>query len=189
MKTCQECSRDIAQNRNKFCGNSCAATFRNRGVRRHGKEPRSCLNCESVTRNEKYCSLRCQHAYQGREALEDWKSGRLSGTTASGEPAEVVRRYIRSKKGEKCWRCGWCERNPHTGIVPVQIHHIDGDWKNNREENLELLCPNCHSLTGNYGSRNIGKGEGRCRGVSRTEASALRRLGSSPIVTLWKNSL
>ena len=26
---------------------------------------------------------------------------------------------------------------------------------NNSEENLQLLCPNCHSLTENFGSRNI----------------------------------
>lgn len=25
---------------------------------------------------------------------------------------------------------------------------------NNKEENLELLCPNCHSLTDNFGALN-----------------------------------
>ena len=27
---------------------------------------------------------------------------------------------------------------------------VDGNRKNNKEENLILLCPNCHSLTENY---------------------------------------
>ena len=43
----------------------------------------------------------------------------------------------------------------------LQVNHIDGNYKNNREENLELLCPNCHSLTPNYRSLNRGKGRKR----------------------------
>ena len=34
------------------------------------------------------------------------------------------------------------------------MHHIDGDCTNNKMENLQLLCPNCHSLTSNFGSLN-----------------------------------
>ena len=45
-----------------------------------------------------------------------------------------------------------------TNKCPLQIHHIDGNYKNNSEENLELLCPNCHSLTHNYGTLNKGNG-------------------------------
>ena len=36
--------------------------------------------------------------------------------------------------------------------IPLEIHHIDGDCTNNKMENLQLLCPNCHSLTSNFGS-------------------------------------
>lgn len=50
--------------------------------------------------------------------------------------------------------CGWGEENPHTHLIPLQIHHIDGDCTNNKEENLQLLCPNCHSLTETFGGRN-----------------------------------
>jgi predicted HNH restriction endonuclease len=27
----------------------------------------------------------------------------------------------------------------------LQLHHIDGNRENNKEENLTLLCPNCHT--------------------------------------------
>lgn len=50
--------------------------------------------------------------------------------------------------------CGWNEINPYTGLIPLQIHHIDGNCLNNEENNLELLCPNCHALTENYGNLN-----------------------------------
>lgn len=35
-----------------------------------------------------------------------------------------------------------------------QIHHIDGDSTNNCLNNLQLLCPNCHSQTDNFCSKN-----------------------------------
>lgn len=34
------------------------------------------------------------------------------------------------------------------------MHHIDGDCTNNKIENLQLLCPNCHSLASKFGSLN-----------------------------------
>ncbi|MFW5895280.1 MAG: HNH endonuclease [archaeon] len=40
----------------------------------------------------------------------------------------------------------------------LEIEHIDGNAKNNREENLDLICPNCHSLTSTYKALNSGKG-------------------------------
>ena len=55
--------------------------------------------------------------------------------------------------------CDWCEVHPITGNIPIQLNHIDGDSDNNKLNNLELLCPNCHSLTFNYG--NLNKGNGR----------------------------
>jgi hypothetical protein len=36
----------------------------------------------------------------------------------------------------------------------MHLHHKNGDPLDNRLENLQLLCPNDHSLTENYGGRN-----------------------------------
>ena len=54
----------------------------------------------------------------------------------------------------KCEKCNWGEEHPITHTVPLAVHHIDGDCTNNKIENLQLLCPNCHSLTENFGSLN-----------------------------------
>jgi len=56
---------------------------------------------------------------------------------------------------------GWGERNPFTGLIPLEVEHIDGNYKNNRPENLILLYPNCYSLTKNYRGANKGKGRGK----------------------------
>ena len=58
-----------------------------------------------------------------------------------------IRERLFRERGRKCERCGWTETNPFTKIIPVQIDHKDGNNKNNAKENLEILCPNCHSLT------------------------------------------
>jgi hypothetical protein len=56
-----------------------------------------------------------------------------------------------------CQKCGWNKMNEHTKKVPLTVHHIDGDCSNSRPSNIELICPNCHSLTETYGNLNKGK--------------------------------
>jgi predicted HNH restriction endonuclease len=38
------------------------------------------------------------------------------------------------------------------------VEHIDGNYENDREKNLTLLCPNCHSLTPTFRALNRGNG-------------------------------
>jgi len=71
----------------------------------------------------------------------------------------MIRRYLIQIRGECCETCGWNERHPITGNVPITVHHMDGDSDNNRPENLRLLCPNHHSLTSTYGNLNRGNGK------------------------------
>ena len=69
--------------------------------------------------------------------------------------ARVVRIYLIEQHGkEECWKCGWDEVHPVTGKVPLELNHIDGDWRNGTLENLEVICPNCHSLTPNFRALN-----------------------------------
>jgi hypothetical protein len=42
-------------------------------------------------------------------------------------------------------------------LIPLEVHHIDGNHLNNELENLQLLCPNCHALTENWRGKNINK--------------------------------
>jgi 5-methylcytosine-specific restriction endonuclease McrA len=50
----------------------------------------------------------------------------------------------------------------HMGLpLTLQLDHIDGITSNNRLENLRFLCPNCHTQTPTYGSKNIK----RCKNV------------------------
>lgn len=50
----------------------------------------------------------------------------------------------------------WSKINPYTNTLPLEIDHIDGNSENNSEDNLRLICPNCHSST--YRGANRGHG-------------------------------
>lgn len=103
--------------------------------------------------SQKFCSKECGFEYNYRMTIEKWKSGEIDGTNGySCSP--FVRKYLFRKFNNSCQECGWGLVNEYTGKSPLQVHHIDGNSLNNNEDNLMLLCPNCHSLTENFGSRN-----------------------------------
>jgi hypothetical protein len=55
-------------------------------------------------------------------------------------------------KEDRCERCGL--RDWQEAPISLQLHHRNGRGLDNRLENLELLCPNCHTQTENWGARN-----------------------------------
>ena len=58
-------------------------------------------------------------------------------------------------KQDKCEKCGIFE---WMGIkLPLELHHKDGNHFNNNLDNLEILCPNCHSIQEGNSGANIGK--------------------------------
>lgn len=62
------------------------------------------------------------------------------------------RLFDKGYKERKCEICGISEWNEKP--ISLQIHHINGDNCDNRIENLQVLCPNCHSQTDTYCGRN-----------------------------------
>ena len=65
----------------------------------------------------------------------------------------VKSRLLRSGlKEERCEGCGLTEWRGKP--IPLQLHHVNGDGMDQRLENLEILCANCHSQTDNWGGRN-----------------------------------
>ena len=124
-----------------------------------------CLNCGKELRNiknsrHKYCSNACQQEYLYKEWVKQYKKDNaIAKTSKWGQIPETLRRYIFEKFENKCCLCGWSEINPYTNTLPLEIDHIDGNSENNSEDNLRLICPNCHSLTKTY--RGANKGNGR----------------------------
>lgn len=59
------------------------------------------------------------------------------------------------REGYKEYKCEKCKNTEWYGKpIPLELHHINGDNTDNRLENLQILCPNCHSFTDTYGGKN-----------------------------------
>ena len=145
------------------------------------KKPRpKCPVCggEPARSFYKYCSNKCQLEYQRRKYMEDWKSGRTSGLQSIGIVSTLVKKYLREKYGDKCCLCGWSKVNQKTGKVPLVADHIDGNWRNNAESNLRLICPNCDALLPTFSALNKGNGR-KNRAPSRRSQEAKEFLSKS----------
>lgn len=75
------------------------------------------------------------------------KKGSVIGSSSLRE--KILKEGLKERKCENCGLTEWMG-NP----IKLELHHINGDNTDNRIENLQILCPNCHSFTDNYGGKN-----------------------------------
>ena len=64
----------------------------------------------------------------------------------------TLKRKLIEKRGHQCERCyntKWLNFP-----ITLELHHKNGNHYDNSEDNLELLCPNCHSYTKNWKGKN-----------------------------------
>lgn len=117
-----------------------------------------CLNCGKELHrsqsNQKFCNNKCQNDYIYKQYIERWKNGEKTGIIGEYGISRYLKHYLFEKYNNKCCKCGWGEINQYTGNIPLEIEHKDGNYTNNSEDNLELLCPNCDSQLDTYKSKN-----------------------------------
>ncbi|MEU8847841.1 HNH endonuclease signature motif containing protein [Streptomyces sp. NPDC048564] len=91
----------------------------------------------------------------GEILVEDTSAG------ATRVPSSRLKRAMRELGVAE--RCALCSIEPVWlgEPLPLEVDHIDGNWRNNRIGNLRLLCPNCHSTTDSYRGRGKRGARGR----------------------------
>lgn len=130
-----------------------------------GKITKKCIYCNkehtgynNYQQRRKFCSLECSAKYKREQAWLPKREAIERGETNLSDNIECnnsyFKRYLIEQYSAKCMRCGWSETNTFTNRIPIEIEHKDGDCTNNNLSNLELLCPNCHSLTATYKGAN-----------------------------------
>lgn len=61
---------------------------------------------------------------------------------------DSIKKHLIRKYGHQCFKCGNTEWN---GLpIALEVEHISGESTDNSEDNLSLLCPNCHAQTPTY---------------------------------------
>lgn len=135
----------------RFCNRKCANGFST-------KSKRSEINKKvSKTLTGRYLQETSKDAI--RKAWEDgrykrngrkkFKVNELFKETPTVRNHSVIKRLL--VEAGKTWECEICHLSKWLGEdINLQLHHINGNNKDNRFCNLQLLCPNCHSFTDNW---------------------------------------
>jgi hypothetical protein len=157
-KICPNCERVLPyeERYNQFCNQSCAASYNNRGVARNAKHPSFCSNCAKPKekRHNKYCdSCIREGVYNVKKNLEEYTNDR-------GRRGYLIR--TREHRCQVCQLTEWMDKP-----MPLELDHIDGNPDHNAEENLRLICPNCHAQTETYKGKGIEYGHTSVRKTMR----------------------
>jgi len=95
------------------------------------------------------------NAARQRGAIVSRPVGMPLGVLVAGErnrshlKARLLRMGVKTNACELCGISTWRGRP-----LSLALHHVNGQAQDNRLENLQLLCPNCHSQTENFAGRN-----------------------------------
>ena len=122
----------------------------------------NCINCQKenlfkgYSYTSKYCDNKCQQEFQYARYIAAWKSGTVDGRKGKTQTSGYIHRYVLEKQSGKCAECNI---DTYNGLpITLELDHINGHADDNSEENLRCLCPNCHSQTSTYKSKNKGNG-------------------------------
>lgn len=118
------------------------------------------LKCKPETLNSYLKKMNIEYAGQ-----QGWAKGIKSQHYKTAEEyikQDCVKSHLLKQKlikdgikENKCEICGCYEWQGK--ILPLELHHKDGNHFNNNFDNLQILCPNCHSIQEGNSGRNIGK--------------------------------
>lgn len=119
---------EIQENKGRvFCTATCYGIFCRKEIR--------CAVCEKLILaglNKKTCSRSCANIY--RTGVH-YKSNQPKNKVTTLRQIKI---RLLEARGGKCERCNYSKSEV------LQVHHKNRNRSDNRTENLELVCPNCH---------------------------------------------
>ncbi len=103
-------------------------------------------NYNNMRKTLQRLKLNCSH-WEG----QSWSSGQQLKDWSQYTKIESLKPHLVRERGHKCEKC-YLE-NWQGFLIPLEVEHKNGDRTDNRKENLQLLCCNCHALTPTWRGR------------------------------------
>lgn len=161
QKECECCKKifyvkdNFRDKQRRFCTKSCANKAEPR--RKSKNYNHVCVVCGVTFKGykAKFCSHNCRAKNIKDNVLERFKKGEVNHRP-------TIRKCLSQIKGYKCVKCGISNWNNLP--ITLQVNHIDGNPGNHSPDNVELICPNCHTQTDTFSGRNKGSGR-KSRGL------------------------
>ena len=159
---CEYCGNLIKDSKRRFCSVECKKLFykvKDKKDLYKTKKEHKCEYCGKIFYggyNRKFCSNECSSNFKKEQTVLKWIKGEYKINESNKIPMSI-REFLLKKNNYKCELCDFEGYNVKTNNTILQIHHIDGNSNNNSQENLQILCPNCHAMTENYMALNKGK--------------------------------
>ena len=125
----------------KYCSRQCANS-------RSWSEEDKLKKSNSAKNSKKVLTRSCECLYKLKAAaLKKSEKAKEEILIANWEDLsfERLRKRVIWEQNECCATCGISEWRGKK--ISLELEHKDGNHSNNAKENLEALCPNCHSLT------------------------------------------
>lgn len=140
-------SQDVKRGFGKYCSQSCASLYQ----RAYELKPEPnviCAHCgvkfhmsDSKKKNSKSGLYFCSRAHKD-------EAQRIGGIVAiqpahfgTGSPENTYRRKVFATRPKICERCGYDKHE-----AAIIVHHKDRNRQNDADDNLEVLCANCHAI-------------------------------------------
>ena len=152
MEKCKKCGNDFEPQKGliSFCSLSC------RNSRERTEEIKNKIS-DSIKKSEKFKQAQIDKVkftdYKkiAEKSKETWNK-RILDADFETLSFERLRKRIKLEQNNKCNKCGIDSWNGKP--ITLELEHKDGNHHNNERENLECLCPNCHSQTDTWRGKN-----------------------------------
>ena len=145
MKICPKCNLNHSK-LGIFCSRKCANS------RKHNNKTKKKISIGVRASPVKRGPMTEQEILNRSASVKATRLKKYLETPFDDLGPENRRRRVFEEQLHKCNRCGidsWLGEK-----LSLELEHKDGNNKNNARENLESLCPNCHSLTSTWRGRN-----------------------------------
>ncbi len=162
MKICPKCKEEHEKS-GVYCSRTCANSRKFTEETRKKKSLANKKYWNSLTDDDKKLKgkiLQEQSPYNSENYFKSLMTQEWAVIGIQGKRLRVI-----LEQSGHCKKCGIDEWNGK--LITLEYEHKDGNNENNDRNNVEALCPNCHSQTPTWRGRKNGSGRSRASTVKK----------------------